>query len=121
MTAARSPQCPSGYATPDSFRLYEALEAGCVPLADMTAPGTYPAGVLGHGHAGRTVRAGRALARGREVHGHRAARVAAARPPSARRGGCVTSGAGPLTWLDDVAEVGWSARPDPGWTTWSRW
>lgn len=26
--------CPSGPATPDSFRFYEALEAGCVPIAD---------------------------------------------------------------------------------------
>lgn len=30
--------CPSGPATPDSFRLYEALEAGCVPIADATCP-----------------------------------------------------------------------------------
>lgn len=42
MAAAKVAPCPSGPATPDSFRLYEALEAGCVPLADMTAPGTYP-------------------------------------------------------------------------------
>lgn len=26
--------CPSGNGTPDSFRLWEALEAGCVPIAD---------------------------------------------------------------------------------------
>jgi hypothetical protein len=26
--------CPSGIETPDSFRLYEALEAGCVPVVD---------------------------------------------------------------------------------------
>lgn len=30
--------CPSGRETPDSFRLYEALEAGCVPLADAACP-----------------------------------------------------------------------------------
>lgn len=42
MTAAKVAPCPSGPATPDSFRLYEALEAGCVPLADETAPGSYP-------------------------------------------------------------------------------
>jgi hypothetical protein len=42
MASAKVAPCPSGPATPDSFRLYEALEAGCVPLADMTAPGTYP-------------------------------------------------------------------------------
>ena len=33
--------CPSGPATPDTFRLYEALEAGCVPVADeIVASGT---------------------------------------------------------------------------------
>ncbi len=42
MASAKVAPAPSGPATPDSFRLYEALEAGCVPLADMTAPGTYP-------------------------------------------------------------------------------
>lgn len=42
MASAKVAPCPSGPATPDSFRLYEALEAGCVPLADQTAPGTYP-------------------------------------------------------------------------------
>lgn len=26
--------CPSGIETPDSFRLYEALEAGCIPVVD---------------------------------------------------------------------------------------
>lgn len=30
--------CPSGPITPDTFRLWEALEAGCVPLADAFAP-----------------------------------------------------------------------------------
>lgn len=42
MASAKVAPCPSGPATPDSFRLFEALEAGCVPLADMTAPGAYP-------------------------------------------------------------------------------
>ena len=42
MAQAKVALCPSGPATPDSFRLYEALEAGCVPLADETAPGAYP-------------------------------------------------------------------------------
>lgn len=30
--------CPSGYHTPDTFRLYEALEAGCLPICDRKAP-----------------------------------------------------------------------------------
>lgn len=35
--------CPSGPETPDTFRLYEALEAGCVPIADdMTPKDTEP-------------------------------------------------------------------------------
>ena len=38
MCAARVIPCPSGPATPDSFRLWEALEAGCVPIADGFAP-----------------------------------------------------------------------------------
>lgn len=42
MAQAKVAPCPSGPATPDSFRLFEALEAGCVPLADQTAPGAYP-------------------------------------------------------------------------------
>lgn len=29
--------CPSGIETPDTFRLYEALEAGCVPVVDAFA------------------------------------------------------------------------------------
>jgi hypothetical protein len=29
--------CPSGPETPDSFRLYEALEAGCIPVVDQFA------------------------------------------------------------------------------------
>lgn len=42
MARSKVAPCPSGPATPDSFRAYEALEAGCVPLLDATAPGTYP-------------------------------------------------------------------------------
>lgn len=30
--------CPSGHVHVDSFRMYEALEAGCVPVVDMLAP-----------------------------------------------------------------------------------
>jgi len=37
--------CPSGPATPDTFRLYEALEAGCLPLVDaQTSRPGYPDG-----------------------------------------------------------------------------
>lgn len=34
MAMAKVVPCPSGTVAPDSFRVYEALEAGCVPLAD---------------------------------------------------------------------------------------
>lgn len=34
MARAKFVPCPSGPCTPDTFRLYEALEAGCVPIAD---------------------------------------------------------------------------------------
>lgn len=34
----RTVPCPSGPATPDSFRVWEALEAGAVPLVDLRAP-----------------------------------------------------------------------------------
>jgi len=43
--------CPSGPATPDTFRLAEALEAGCVPLVDQFCPayeGEYWPMALGH-------------------------------------------------------------------------
>lgn len=38
MASAKVVPCPSGPGTPDSFRLYEALEAGALPLADATTP-----------------------------------------------------------------------------------
>lgn len=35
--------CPSGAETPDTFRIYEALEAGCIPIADTRDPkGVFP-------------------------------------------------------------------------------
>lgn len=34
MAAAKVAPCPGGPATPDSFRAFEAMEAGCVPLLD---------------------------------------------------------------------------------------
>lgn len=42
MADARVIPCPSGPCTPDSFRFYEALEAGCVPLADAFTPEGWP-------------------------------------------------------------------------------
>jgi len=36
--------CPSGPRTPDSFRVYEALEAGCVPIVDGHCPAYSEAG-----------------------------------------------------------------------------
>ncbi len=38
MSASKVVPCPSGPCTPDSFRFYEAMEAGCLPLADATTP-----------------------------------------------------------------------------------
>lgn len=37
MAQAKIVLCPSGIETPDTFRLYEALEAGCVPVVDAFA------------------------------------------------------------------------------------
>lgn len=37
MTRSKIVLCPSGIETPDTFRLYEALEAGCVPIVDAFA------------------------------------------------------------------------------------
>lgn len=38
LARAKVAPCPAGACTPDSFRLYEALEAGCLPLLDDTSP-----------------------------------------------------------------------------------
>lgn len=38
LASAKLAPCPSGPCSPDSFRLYEALEAGCVPIADAVTP-----------------------------------------------------------------------------------
>lgn len=38
MASAKVVPCPSGPMTPDTFRLYEALEAGCLPIADSRTP-----------------------------------------------------------------------------------
>lgn len=38
MASAKVVPCPSGIVSPDSFRLYEALEFGCIPIADDTSP-----------------------------------------------------------------------------------
>lgn len=43
MASSKVAPCPSGPQTPDTFRLAEALEAGCVPIADGLAP-NFPAG-----------------------------------------------------------------------------
>jgi hypothetical protein len=39
LTDAKVAPCPSGPFTPDTFRVYEALEAGCVPVVDTYPPG----------------------------------------------------------------------------------
>lgn len=39
MMNARAAPAPTGPASPDTFRLYEALEAHCVPIADDITPG----------------------------------------------------------------------------------
>lgn len=38
MMRAEAVPCPAGPATPDSFRLFEALECGAVPIADSMSP-----------------------------------------------------------------------------------
>lgn len=38
MRDARIAPCPSGYHSLDSFRLYEALAAGCIPIIETTTP-----------------------------------------------------------------------------------
>lgn len=42
MEGAKIAPCPSGPMSPDSFRLYEALEAGCIPIADAADPANGP-------------------------------------------------------------------------------
>lgn len=42
IASAKVVPCPAGPGTPDSFRLYEALEAGCLPLADAVTPEGWP-------------------------------------------------------------------------------
>lgn len=44
LAMAKIAPCPSGPRAPDSFRFSEALEAGCVPIADAHAPIPYPDG-----------------------------------------------------------------------------
>jgi hypothetical protein len=45
MASAKIVPCPSGAAAPDSFRVYEALESGCIPIADGLSPAEdYPSG-----------------------------------------------------------------------------
>ena len=44
LASAKIAPCPSGPRAPDSFRFAEALEAGCVPIADAHAPIPYPDG-----------------------------------------------------------------------------
>lgn len=38
MVMARTAPCPSGPESPDSFRVYEALEAGAIPIVDTITP-----------------------------------------------------------------------------------
>jgi hypothetical protein len=38
LAAAKVVPCPSGAVNPESFRLFEALEAGCVPIVDAFSP-----------------------------------------------------------------------------------
>lgn len=44
MLATKIAPCPAGPASPDTFRLWEALEAHCVPIADDITPGYDSAG-----------------------------------------------------------------------------
>jgi len=45
LASAKIAPCPSGPQSPDTFRLYEALEAGCVPIADaQTSKPGFPNG-----------------------------------------------------------------------------
>lgn len=42
LTDSRIVACPSGCFTPDSFRVFEALDSGCIPVVDNAAPETGP-------------------------------------------------------------------------------
>lgn len=44
LAESRIALCPAGAATPDTFRVYEALEAGCVPVVDALRPDTRSTG-----------------------------------------------------------------------------
>lgn len=44
MASTKVAPCPSGAFSPDSFRLYEALEAHCVPIADDISPAYHSEG-----------------------------------------------------------------------------
>jgi hypothetical protein len=44
MASAKIAPCPAGAAAPDSFRFCEALESGCIPIADNNARDGYPSG-----------------------------------------------------------------------------
>lgn len=44
MSQSKVVACPSGPETPDSFRVYEALEAGCIPVVDSYSPNNPTAG-----------------------------------------------------------------------------
>lgn len=45
LASAKFAPCPSGPETPDTFRLYEALEAGCIPIVDsLPSRAEYPGG-----------------------------------------------------------------------------
>lgn len=39
MASSKLVPCPSGPTTPDTFRMWEALEAGCLPIVDAKTPG----------------------------------------------------------------------------------
>ena len=49
LSNARICPCPSGPETPDTFRIYEALEAGCIPIVDEQTPkGDFEPGYFGY-------------------------------------------------------------------------
>lgn len=48
LASAKVAPCPSGPQTVDSFRVWEALEAGCVPLADTRTPDRFEESYWSH-------------------------------------------------------------------------